>query len=352
MKNIVGGIEDLVGNTPIMKLNRMFPGFEIYAKLEYYNPTLSIKDRAAFHMVAKKIARGEVKKGDYIIEATSGNTGLGLCVAAMVHGLKFIAVLFDDVSPEKISMLKKYGALVLMCDGTVPSNEKGGYVWTAREIASRFPNVHFMNQFGNEDNPDAHIVSTGPEIWDSLGSSIDLFVNTVGTGGTITGISSYLKSRKHEIRTIAVEPVGGIYRDYFWGNEMTFQDHLIHSISDNFISPNFKKRYIDDVVQVADEESFSCCLELMRTEGLCVGTSAGCTIAALKSLIASGVISKDTVTVCTLADSGLKYCDSLLNDNYLRTHGFSCDSRSVQDENQSKVVMLLEEYGIDVEVVR
>lgn len=351
MKQIVGGIEELVGNTPLMKLNRLFPGFEIYAKLEFYNPTLSIKDRAAFHMVARKVERGEIRKGDYIIEATSGNTGLGLCVAALVHGLKFIAVLFDDVSPEKVSMLKKYGALVIMCDGTLPSNEKGGYVWTAREIAAHFPNVHYMNQFANEDNPGAHVLSTGPEIWEALGSRIDMFVNTVGTGGTITGISKYLKNQKRGIQTIAVEPVGGIYRDYFLGNEMHYQDHLIHSISDNFISPNFQKQYIDDVVQIPDEKSFACSLELMQTEGLCVGTSAGCTVGAIKELIASGKISKNTVTVCTLADSGLKYCDSLLNDAYLRAHGFSIGDAAPQDENQREVLIFLKENAIQAEVL-
>jgi len=351
MRRIYNGIEELVGNTPMIRLGRMFPGHRIYAKLEYYSPTLSVKDRAAFHMVRQKLQRGELKSGDWIIEATSGNTGLGLCAAALVYGLRFIAIVFDDISPEKISMLKNYGALVIVCDGSLPSDGPGGYVWTAQAIARQFPNVHYINQFSNPDNPGAHMLSTGPEIWEALGEELSLFVNTVGTGGTVTGISRYLKGRNPEIRTVAVEPTGGIYQDWFHGRAYRFRDHLIHSISDNFISPNFDRRWVDAVEQVPDEESFGCCLELMRTEGLCVGTSAGCTVAAIRRLIEKGEIRPDTVTVCTLADSGLKYCDSLLSETFLRAHSLPHNVGPTLQEQKDTLLAFLDQQQVKVQVI-
>ncbi len=160
MKKYLNGIEEMIGNTPILKLNRFFPGYNIFAKLEYYNPTFSIKDRAAFNMVLQKIKSGIIKSGDVIIEATSGNTGLGLCLASIVFNLKFIAVVFDDISFEKINMLKGYGATVIICDSKLNSNEKGGYVWVATEISKKFENVHLIDQFNNIDNPLAHYYLT------------------------------------------------------------------------------------------------------------------------------------------------------------------------------------------------
>lgn len=195
-KKIINNVEELLGNTPIFKLNKLFKEYNVYAKLEYFNPSFSIKDRAAFNMVKEKIEAGEVKKGDYIIEATSGNTGLGLCIASIVYGLKFIAVVFDDVSKEKINLLKGYGASVIICDSTLNSKEKGGYVWVAEQLSKKFKNIHYINQFDNENNPNAHYISTGPEIWKQLDGKINLFVNTIGTGGTITGISKFLKEKK------------------------------------------------------------------------------------------------------------------------------------------------------------
>ncbi len=330
---VLDGIEELIGNTPIIGLHRMFPGYSIYAKLEYYNPTFSVKDRAAFYMVKKMIERGEIKSGDTIIEATSGNTGLGLCMASIIFGLHFIATVFDDVSEDKIKLLQSLGATVIICPSELPSNEIGGYVWLAQALAAEYPHIHYINQFSNPDNPEAHIFSTGPEIWNALNGKIDLFVNTVGTGGTISGVSHFLKKKNPNIQTIAVEPVGGIYRDFFYGNPIKFKDHLIHSISDNFISKNFNKELIDDVVQVCDSEAFSCCIEMMRTEALCIGTSAGCTIGAIKKLIQEKVILHQTHVVCTLADSALKYSDSLLNETFWEEHRFSRPGKLTGDEN-------------------
>lgn len=350
-KKIINNVEELLGDTPIFKLNKMFEGYNVYAKLEYFNPSFSIKDRAAFNMIRKKIETGEIKKGDYIIEATSGNTGLGLCVASIVYELKFIAVVFDDVSKEKINLLKGYGASVIICDSNLNSKEKGGYVWVAEQLSKKFNNIHYINQFSNEDNPDAHYISTGPEIWEQLNGKIDYFINTVGTGGTITGISKYLKQKNGFIKTIAVEPVGGIYKDYYYGKKMVFKDHLIHFISDNFISPNFKKEYIDDVIQIEDIDSFKSCIDLMRTEGLCVGTSSGCTIAAIKKMISEELIDKNDTVVCTFADNGIKYCDSLFNLKYLKEHHLNYDFMNQESDCNKNIKKYLSDQNIDFEVM-
>ncbi len=242
--------------------------------------------------------------------------------------MKFIAVVFDDVSKEK-----------------------GGYVWVAEQLSKKFNNIHYINQFSNEDNPDAHYISTGPEIWEQLNGKIDYFINTVGTGGTITGISKYLKQKNGFIKTIAVEPVGGIYKDYYYGKKMVFKDHLIHSISDNFISPNFKKEYIDDVIQIEDIDSFKSCIDLMRTEGLCVGTSSGCTIAAIKKMISEELIDKNDTVVCTFADNGIKYCDSLFNLKYLKEHHLNYDFMNQESDCNKNIKKYLSDQNIDFEVM-
>jgi len=346
----VNSIEELLGNTPIIKLNKIFKDYNVYAKLEYYNPSFSIKDRAAFNMIEQKIRRGLIKKYDTIIEATSGNTGLGLCLASVVYELNFIAVIFDDVSQEKINMLKGYGATVIICDSKLNSDEVGGYVWVAKQISHEFSNIHYIDQFNNCDNPIAHYKSTGPELWNQLDGKIDIFINTIGTGGTISGISKYLKEKNPNIKSIGVEPTGGIYKDYFRGKKSEYKNHLIHSISDNFISSNFDKDFIDDIIQVDDKESFKNCIDMMREEGLCIGTSGGCTISAIKKYINDNDIDKDACIVCTIADSGIKYCDSLMNLEYLKNHNLDYSFMNTKLESSDIIENYLNKLGINIEV--
>ncbi|NLG03255.1 MAG: cysteine synthase family protein [Clostridia bacterium] len=310
MKSLVNAV---LGNTPIIKLDTLFNNKNVYAKLEYYNPTFSIKDRAAFNMVKQAWDNGKLKKGDTIIEATSGNTGLGLCFAASVYELHLICTVFSDVPIEKINLLKAFGAIVIICDSKYPSSGEKGYVGVAKRIAEKYENVYYVDQFNNNNNVMAHYYSTGPEIWNQMNADIDYLFATIGTGGTISGIGKYLKEKNPSVKIIGVEPVGGIYKSHFNKEDEHYMDHLIQSISDDFISGNFKQEYVDEVVQVEDQHSFSMCYEAMRKEGIMIGTSSGCVLSAAREYD----IPAEKKALCIIPDLGLKYMDTLFNDQYL-----------------------------------
>ncbi len=312
----------------MVQLEKLFEKGNVYAKLEYYSPTFSIKDRAAFNMVKQAIEDGTLHEGDVIIEATSGNTGLGLCFAAIVYNLKLICTVFSDVPIEKINLLKAFGAVVIVCDSKYESLSEQGYVGVAMKLAKEMDNVFHIQQFSNINNVMAHYKTTGPEIWKQMDGRIDYLFATIGTGGTISGIGMYLKERNPNIKIIGVEPVGGIYRSHFYKQEEHYIDHLIQSISDDFISNNFKQEYVDDVIQVEDTASFSMCYEIMGTEGLCVGTSSGCVLAATRSYLKDN----ERTAVCIIPDIGLKYMNTLFNKEYLEQNNIRICEKSSRKE--------------------
>lgn len=344
-------IEDMVGNTPILKLNRLFKKNDVYAKLEYFNPTFSIKDRAAFKMVEEAVKKGQVKDGDYIIEATSGNTGIGMCVAANYYKLHPICVVFSDVSDEKINLLKAYGATVIVCDATISSYDVGGYVWVAKYLSNTLPDLFWLNQFSNLDNSSAHYFSTGPELIQQMDGKIDYVFSTIGTGGTISGIAKYIKEINPNIGIIGVEPRGGIYKDYFNNSYSNYIDHRIHSISDNFISDNFHKHLVDDIIQVHDEEAFQFCYKALKTEGICIGTSSGCVLAGIENAILSNnynLESKNIVTI--LPDLGLKYGSTLFNNDYLEKEDIKID-RIYRSEIEERISYILQKNeGVNIKL--
>ena len=309
--------EEILGNTPVVRLKNLFPNNNIYAKLEYYNPTFSIKDRAAYNMVYEGIKRGKIKKGDILVEASSGNTGLGLCYAAIQFGLKLIVTVFEDVPKEKINLLKGFGATIVICSNDYPSSSDNGYVGMAKKIAKKLDNAVYIDQFNNPDNVLAHYKYTGPELLQQLNHNIKYFFSTIGTGGTILGIGKFLKEFDKEICVIGVEPIGGIYKSNFYGKEEVYKDHLIQSISDDFVSKNFHKEYVDDIIQVDDRDSFAMCYYLMQNEGLCVGTSGGCVIEGISRYLSTHKIDKLEKVACIIPDCGLKYMDTLFNKEYL-----------------------------------
>ncbi|MDV3769048.1 cystathionine beta-synthase [Elizabethkingia anophelis] len=312
-------IGDIIGNTPILKLNTLYPQNSVYAKLEFYNPSFSIKDRAALYMLEAAIAQNRIQENGYIIEATSGNTGLGLCVATKKYNLKVICVLSDDTSYEKIEMLKAYGAKVILCDAKLNSNEIGGYVWVAKMLAKYLPNSFLVNQFVNPDNPRSHYQTTAPEIWNQLNGNIDIFFSTIGTGGTISGIGKYLKEKNPNIKIIAIEPIGGIYRNTSVNEKAVPKDHLIHSISDNFISPNLDFSVIDQIIEVKDKLAFDKCFEALSKEKICIGTSSGLVLAGIDFYIKKYKVPPNKRIVTIMPDNGLKYTNSLFNSDFLNT---------------------------------
>lgn len=310
----------LIGNTPLLKLNKIFEQHHVFAKLEYYNPTFSVKDRAAFHMVEKAMSEKKIAKGHTIIGATSGNTGLGLCLAANYFELNYICVAFDTVPKEKISLLKALGAIVVMCDSEAESYEEGGYVWVAKQLAKEIDNSYLVDQFVDINNPSIHYLKTGPEIWNQMDGQIDYFFSTIGTGGTISGIGKYLKEKDSNIKVIGVEPNGGIYRKVFKNLPPIFETHLINSISDCFISPNLDFNVIDDIISIDDNEAFKMCYSLLQKESICVGTSSGCVLKGIEEYLEkANYTGKRERIVTVLPDIGLKYMDTLFNPDYLKT---------------------------------
>lgn len=343
------GIEHLVANTPSVRIQRLFKNINVSAKLEYYNPTFSIKDRVAYEIVRKAYDNHQIKEGDTLIEATSGNTGLGLCVAAMAYNMNLICVLFSDVSYEKIQLMKAYGAQIVMCDSMIQSNEKGGYVWVAKELAKNLDNAYLIDQFNNPLNPLVHYETTGPEIWEDNQGEIDYFVTTIGTGGTISGVGRFLKEKNPFIRVIGVEPVGGLYNPYFNNEPLQYSDHLIHSVSDSFISNNVDFSVIDEVIQVSDHKSFDMCYRLMKSERICAGTSAGCALAGIEQYFSNSLLPEKHVATI-FPDCGIKYMDTLFNMNFLLKHKL-IEDKPVGFMEEHVIKSMLKEWEVTSKII-
>jgi len=305
--SLKSGILDLVGNTPLVRLNSVTEGLEseIYAKLEFYNPSGSVKDRVATYIVEDAERRGVLKPGDTIVESTSGNMGVALALVAAVKGYKCVFTLPDSISTEKIRALKLYGAeVVLTPRGLPPSDERSCYK-VAHKIA-RERGAFYVNQYFNKLNPEAHYKTTGPEIWRDTGGDVDAVLCGMGTGGTITGIGTYLKEMKRGVGIIGVEPVGSVFRRYnlegVMGEASAFD---IEGIGKNFIPSVVDFSCIDDVMQVREGDARGMVHELVRREGLLVGESGGAVVAAALAY-AAGTKGRERI-VAVLPDTGLKY---------------------------------------------
>jgi len=216
VKKIYNNVLELIGNTPIVKLNNIVKdgGAQVFAKLEYFNPGSSLKDRIAIEIIEEAVENGELKPGGTIVEATSGNTGAGLAIAAAVLGYKTIFVMPDKVSNEKIQLLKALGGEVVITPTSVSADSPESYYSVARKIAAETPEAYLSNQYFNQANPRAHYKTTGPEIWDQMDGDLDVFVTGLGTGGTVTGIGEYLKEKNPDIRIIGADPYGSVLKTY------------------------------------------------------------------------------------------------------------------------------------------
>ena len=290
----------LVGNTPLMKLNAFSKGLpsELYAKLECFNPAGSVKDRVAVNMLEKARAKGLITEGATIIEPTSGNTGIGLAAAAVSLGYKAVLVMPDTMSVERQKLLKAYGADIVLTEGA-----KGmlGSIEKAKELCDKTPNSFIPSQFDNPDNPEAHTLTTGPEIWDDMNGEVDIFVASIGTGGTLSGTGRYLKEKNPAIKVIGIEPF-----DSPLITKGKAGPHGIQGIGANFIPDNLDMSVVDEVVTVRTADAFRACREFAETEGLLVGISSG---AALKAAteIAQRPENEGKKIVVLLPDSGERY---------------------------------------------
>lgn len=299
---IYSDFSSLVGNTPLLDASRLCERESIDArlllKLEYFNPAGSVKDRVAVNMLKKATAKGLISKGATIIEPTSGNTGIGLAAACVSMGYKAILVMPDTMSVERQQLLKAYGAEIVLTEG---AKGMSGSIEKANELHEKTPNSFIPSQFENRDNPESHILTTGPEIYRDTEGKVDIFVACIGTGGTVSGTGAYLKKQNPEIKVIGVEPF-----DSPLITKGVAGKHGIQGIGANFIPENLDLDLVDEVLTVKTEDAFSMCRSLASSEGLLVGISSGAALCAAKE-IAQREENKGKNIVVLLPDSGERY---------------------------------------------
>ncbi|HET9454075.1 MAG TPA: pyridoxal-phosphate dependent enzyme, partial [Gemmatimonadaceae bacterium] len=313
---------DTIGWTPMIRLNKVTRGVKtpVYAKAEFYNPGGSIKDRIGLPIILAAEKDGSLKPGGTVVEATSGNTGIGLAIAAALRGYKCIFTMPDKMSQEKVRLLKAFGAEVIITPTAVPPDHPDNYLMTAKRITRETPGAVFANQFYNEANPEAHFATTGPEIWEQTQGKVTHFVYAAGTGGTITGVGRYLKSRNPKVKVIAGDPVGSILAE-MWRTDGKAKvegvPYKIEGIGQDKVPGTLDMKVIDDFVTVTDKESFSMARRLTREEGLFVGGSSGL-IVHVAMQVAQKVNDPDAMVVAVLPDTGERYLSKLYSDEWMR----------------------------------
>ena len=310
---------DLVGNTPIVRLDSVGGDVEsqILAKLEYLNPGGSVKDRIGLAMIEKGEAEGKLKPGGTIVEPTSGNTGVGLAIAAAKKGYRCIFVMPDKMSQEKISMLRAYGAEVVICPTAVEHDSPESYYSVSDRLAEEIPGGFKPDQYSNMSNPEAHYLQTGPEVFAQTGGEIDAIVISVGTGGTISGVGRYFKEHKPEVLIVGADPEGSVYTAQ---DERDVHPYFVEGIGKDTWPKTMDPAVVDEWVRVSDRDSFLTARRLAREEGLLVGGSGGTTVwAALEIAKRFG----PGATILTMIpDSGRSYLSKFYDDNWMLEHGF------------------------------
>ncbi|MBY0547167.1 MAG: cystathionine beta-synthase [Candidatus Obscuribacterales bacterium] len=309
-------ILETVGSTPLVKLGKIFAGMKplVLGKVEAFNPGGSIKDRPALRMILEAEKAGLLKPGGTIIEPTSGNTGTGLAQIAAVKGYRCILVCPDKVAPEKINLLKAYGAEVVMVPSTVSAGHHESYYSVANKLTSDIPGAFQPNQFANPNNPMAHELSTGPEIWEATEGKITCLVAGMGTGGSICGIGRYLKKMNPKIKIVGVDPEGSIY-----SGDMP-NSYKVEGIGEDFIPRNVDLKLIDEIIRVSDKESFTMARRMAREEGILVGGSCGTAVTA--ALKIAPQLTEEDVMVVILPDGGRGYLSKMFSDDWMRANGF------------------------------
>lgn len=323
--DIKQNILETIGNTPLIKLNKITKDLPalVLAKVDYFNPGNSIKDRMALKMVEVAEAEGKLKPGGTIIECTSGNTGMGLALAAVVKGYKAIFVTTDKQSKEKADILKAVGAEVIVCPTNVLPEDPKSYYSVAKRLAKEVPNSYHFNQYDNLANRLAHYESTGPEIWNQTDGKITHLVCTAGTGGTITGTAKFLKEKNPNIKIWAIDVYGSLLTNYFKTGEVNMDfvhPYISEGFGEDFIPENYDMQYIDHFEQVTDKDGAVMCRRIAKEEGLFCGYSAGSCLQGLMQL--KSTLTKDDVVVCIFHDHGSRYVGKVYNDQWMMERGF------------------------------
>jgi len=318
-------ITDLIGNTPLVKLNKItqaIPGI-VLAKIESFNPGHSIKDRIGIKMIEDAEKKGLLKKGGTIIESTSGNTGMGLALGAIKKGYKMIVTMPDKMSMEKIDILKAIGVKVIITPTNVASNDPKSYYSVARDLQKKTQNSFYVNQYDNLANRHTHYTTTGPEIWNQTNGKITHLIAGVGTGGTITGCAKFLKEKNSNIKIWGIDTYGSVYKKYhetgvFDQNEI--YSYTTEGIGEDIIPENVDFTLIDHFEKVTDKDAALMTRELAKKEGILAGNSCGSALAGLMQMKKN--IQKNDVIVVILPDHGSRYMGKIYNDNWMKKQNF------------------------------
>ncbi|MEP6684408.1 MAG: pyridoxal-phosphate dependent enzyme [Parafilimonas sp.] len=318
-------ILETIGNTPLIKLNKITKDLPctVLAKVDYFNPGNSIKDRMALKMVEVAEQEGKLKPGGTIIECTSGNTGMGLALAACVKGYKCIFATTDKQSKEKSDILKAVGAEVIVCPTNVEPDDPRSYYSVAARLSKEIPNSYFFNQYDNLANRLAHYETTGPEIWEQTEGKITHLVCTAGTGGTVTGTAMFLKEKNPDIQIWAIDVFGSLLTKYFRTGEVDMNEvhpYISEGFGEDFIPANYDMSVIDLFEQVTDKDGAVMARRISKEEGIFIGYSAGSCLQGLMQL--KSKLKKDDVVVCIFHDHGSRYVAKIYNDQWMMERGF------------------------------
>jgi cystathionine beta-synthase len=316
-------ILEAIGRTPLVRLNRIVRGFkgEFYAKCDYLNPGGSVKDRIGIAMIEDAERKGLLKPGGTIVEGTSGNTGMGLALVAVIKGYKCIFTMNDKQSKEKRDLLKGLGADVIVCPTAVEHDDPRSYHSVVEKLAREIPNAYHPDQYENPANPDIHFRTTGPEIWEDSEGRVTHFVCAIGTGGTITGTGRYLKSRNPNVKIIGADPVGSVLAAYFHtGKLIKGETYKVEGIGQDYLPGTLDFSVLDDVIQVSDKDSFLWTRRLARSEGIFAGGSVGTAVAA--ALKIAPTLNESDFVVILIPDTGTRYLSKVYSDEWMKDNRY------------------------------
>ena len=322
-------ISDAVGRTPLVRLHRSLQGLpcEAFAKIEFMNPMGSVKDRIARYIIEQALGDGRLAPGGVVVEASSGNTAMGLAMMAVLHGLRCVMVVRRQTGEEKLDCLRAMGVELVLVDGDLPPDHPESYNRKARQLAATIPGAFFPDQHNDRANNEAHYATTGPEIWEQMDGRIDVFVAGIGTGGTVSGVARYLKERDPAVRVVAIDIAGSVFTDHFRsGRHGPPGRYLVEGLGDEEViaCPEFER--IDEMLQATDRDAFLAARELARSEAIFAGGSSGAALWGVREVARR--LGRPARIATLFPDSGARYLSTIFNDDWMRGHGFLDEAKA------------------------